>query len=206
MRPLLLVLNDGQAWRTRDLYARLAAEFSLGDAELAEMLPGGRQPTSMNRIGWAKTYLLKAGAVRSPQRGTVGIAPRGRDLLAAHPEGVTTRQLYASPEFARFQGTARSEVEIPAAAHEAPRTLSPEEQFSALHAELNAGLADELLAQVQPPTPLQAGVCSACTGCSGSGRASLGAAGVRPSSASTCAGVRAQPSAKRVAKRAPPSA
>jgi len=55
MRPLLDVLSDGQVWKMRDLYARLATEFALTEADLAEMLPSGRQATYMNRIGWAKT-------------------------------------------------------------------------------------------------------------------------------------------------------
>nr|WP_221269523.1 restriction endonuclease [Deinococcus budaensis] len=160
MRPLLLALSDGQVWKMRDLYVRLAAEFGLDEAELAEMLPSGRQPTYMNRIGWAKTYLLKAGAVQSPQRGTVEITPRGRDLLTASPGGVTTKQLFAFPEFARFQGTAHLEPaqageETRAPAQQALPFLSPEEQFSTLYAELTASLADELLAQVQQLTPAQ---------------------------------------------------
>jgi restriction system protein len=152
MRPLLLMLNDGQTWKLRDLYTRLAAEFGLNEADLAEMLPSGRQPTYMNRIGWAKTYLLKAGAVQSPRRGTVEITSRGRDLLAAHPGGVTTKQLYAFPEFVHFQGTLQAEGTV---SKPSPTFLSPEEQLEILHAELNAALASDLLEQVMQLSPQQ---------------------------------------------------
>ncbi|KQR40889.1 restriction endonuclease [Deinococcus sp. Leaf326] len=154
MRPVLLILSDGQTWKMRDLYARLAADLSLTDADLAEMLPSGRQSTYMNRIGWAKTYLVKAGALHSPQRGTVEITGRGRQLLAQFPERVTTRALSAFPEFAEFQmgGPAPSaEQNGPAV----PQTLSPEEQLDALYADLNASLHADLLAQVRGLTPAQ---------------------------------------------------
>lgn len=156
MRPVLLILSDGRTWKMRDLYAQLAAEFSLTDADLAEMLPSGRQSTYMNRIGWAKTYLVKAGAVHSPQRGTVEITARGRQLLEQFPEGVTTKALYAFPEFAEFQKG--GPVLAPGQADSAatlPQTLSPEEQLDALYTDLNTSLRSELLAQVRGLTPAQ---------------------------------------------------
>ena len=156
MRPVLLILSGGQTWKMRDLYARLAAEFSLTDADLAEMLPSGRQSTYMNRIGWAKTYLVKAGALHSPQRGTVEITARGQQLLEQFPEGVTTKALYAFPEFAEFQKG--GPVLVPGQADSAaalPQTLSPEEQLDALYADLNTSLRSELLAQVRGLTPAQ---------------------------------------------------
>lgn len=153
MRPVLLILSDGQPWKMRDLYARLAAEFSLTDADLAEMLPSGRQATYMNRIGWAKTYLVKAGAVHSPQRGTIEITARGRQLLEQFPEGVTTRALYAFPEFAEFQGV--PVVPLTQQAEDSAPPLSPEEQLDALYADLNTSLQSELLAQVRGLTPAQ---------------------------------------------------
>jgi restriction system protein len=89
MRPLLQSVQDGQPHRMRDLYALLAQTFALTDADLSEMLPSGRQATYINRIGWAKTYLLKAGALESPQRATIRITSRGSTLLQEHPQAVS---------------------------------------------------------------------------------------------------------------------
>jgi len=158
MRPLLDVLSDGQVWKMRDLYARLATEFALTEADLAEMLPSGRQATYMNRIGWAKTYLLKAGAVHSPQRGVVEIAERGRQLLKQHPHGVSTRLLYTFPEFVQFQGADSAfglQTEQPEIKTTPAPSLSPEEQFDALYTEFSRSLISDLLAQIQALTPTQ---------------------------------------------------
>ncbi|PTA69705.1 restriction endonuclease [Deinococcus arcticus] len=151
MRPLLALLEDGEPRRMRDLYSRLATDFQLTSTELAEMLPSGRQPTYMNRIGWAKTYLLKAGALQSAQRGSVQITPRGRALLADHAEPLNTKRLFAFPEFIQFQGGNPLAPE-----HATPTpSLSPDEQLATLAAELNSTLRTELLTQVTQLTPSQ---------------------------------------------------
>ena len=140
----------------RELYAELAASFGLTPAEKSELLPSGRQTTYANRIGWAKTYLLKAGALESPQRGAVRITERGTQLLHEHLQPITTRMLMAFPEFAQFQGVQPVTTEPhPVVPPPAALSLSPEEQLDALYSEVNASLADELLQQVMTLTPQQ---------------------------------------------------
>lgn len=155
MRPVLTALSDGQTWKMRALYARLAADFSLTESDMAEMLPSGKQATYANRIGWAKTYLTKAGAVESLQRGTVQITENGRRLLKEYPDELSTRILGTIPAFAQFLGvqTSASTAVKPQQAEVSP--LSPEEQLDLLYADLNATLKDDLLLQVRELTPAQ---------------------------------------------------
>jgi restriction endonuclease Mrr len=68
MLPLLRTLADGQEHENQDLRDRLAAEFKLSDADRAELSSNGRQAVFDNRVGWAKTYLDKAGLLTSPRR------------------------------------------------------------------------------------------------------------------------------------------
>ncbi|GAA5532689.1 mrr restriction system protein [Deinococcus aluminii] len=141
------------------MYAALAAEFQLTESEMAELLPSGRQPTYMNRIGWAKTYLLKAGALESQQRGWVQVTERGRELLRTQPE-INARTLTAFAEFQAFQASATVQAPTEAAplldAVASPETrLSPEEQLDVLHAALNSSLASDLLEQVMQLSPQQ---------------------------------------------------
>lgn len=141
----------------QDIYAALAAQFRLSEEEMAELLPSGRQATYMNRIGWAKTYLLKAAALESPQRGWVRVTERGRTLLLEHQEPIHTRMLEAFPEFQTFQAprTGASPNTTPPTPENGAPVLSPEEELAALYASLNAALTRELLAQVQGLTPTQ---------------------------------------------------
>lgn len=153
MRPLLLALDDGAPRRMRELYAELANKFHLSDADMAEMLPSGRQATYMNRIGWAKTYLLKAGALESPQRAVIKISARGQKLLK-QTEPISTKLLMRFPEFANFQGVQIGQINQRADKPEAI-ILSPEEQLEALYNGLNSALVDDLLNQIQQLTPAQ---------------------------------------------------
>lgn len=65
MLPLLRALSDGAEHHVRDLRDQLAAEFKLTLSDRAEMLPSGKQGVFDNRVGWAKTYMDKAGLLTS---------------------------------------------------------------------------------------------------------------------------------------------
>lgn len=67
MKPLLMAVKDGQVYKIKDANAALAQQLNLSAEDLAEMLPSGRQTVYKNRVGWAKTYLKKAGLLDSPR-------------------------------------------------------------------------------------------------------------------------------------------
>ncbi len=71
MQPLLDFLRDGNVREIREVYAALADRFALSEADTQELIPSGSQRLLDNRVGWAKTYLLKAGLLESPKRGSV---------------------------------------------------------------------------------------------------------------------------------------
>jgi restriction system protein len=101
MRPLLEILIDGQEHVVRDTYSVLADHFSLTDDDRREQIPSGTQRLLDNRVGWAKTYLLKAGLLESPRRGVIRITERGRAALATK-EQIDNRYLRQFAEFVEF--------------------------------------------------------------------------------------------------------
>ena len=62
-------MADGADHHVRDVRETLAADFKLTSADRAEMLPSGKQSVFDNRVGWAKTYLDKAGLLETVRRG-----------------------------------------------------------------------------------------------------------------------------------------
>lgn len=70
MLPLLKLVSDGQEHKYRDIIENLATEFEVTDEERKELLASGNQAIFDNRVGWAKTYLKKAGLLDSPKRAT----------------------------------------------------------------------------------------------------------------------------------------
>lgn len=69
MLPLLRILEDGTERSIRECREPLANEFGLSPEEVAELLPSGRMPRFNSRVNWAKTYLAKAGVLRSVVEG-----------------------------------------------------------------------------------------------------------------------------------------
>jgi restriction system protein len=145
MLPLLRHLADGEEHSLRDLTDCLAEECSLTDAERKELLPSGQQPVFDNRVGWAKTYMKKAGLLESPRRGWVRITPRGLDVLKEQPHRIDVSFLERFEEFRTFRAQRRA----PAPTHEP----SPEESLAQAYETLKQGVLAELLDQVRRASP-----------------------------------------------------
>src|SRR5271157_4932072 len=78
MLHLLRLASDGTEHTLKDAVAALADTFKLTEAERAELLPSGQQAVFNNRVGWASTYLKKAGLLCAPRRGVFMITDRGQ--------------------------------------------------------------------------------------------------------------------------------
>ncbi len=74
MLPLLNFANTKGPLTLRAAVDALADSFKLTPAERSTMLPSGAQRVILNRVGWAKTYLAKAGLLASPKRGLFEIS------------------------------------------------------------------------------------------------------------------------------------
>ena len=156
MRPLLELLTDGQDHVVREAYARVADRCGLTEADRQELIPSGTQRLLDNRVGWAKTYLLKAGLLESPRRGVIRITPHGRDALAG-TERIDSKYLRRFPEFVEFQrsdgseereeGTQKSREVV------ATAETTPEELILSGYRQIQAALASDLLDRVRAASP-----------------------------------------------------
>ena len=158
MRPLLEILTDGQEHVVRETRGQLADRFGLTDADRQELIPSGGQRLLDNRVGWAKTYLLKAGLLESPRRGVVRITPRGRAALATS-EPIDNRFLRQFPEFVEFfRGSADEEVGVPTVATQETiqppvAETTPEELIETGFRQVQKALASDLLDRVKACSP-----------------------------------------------------
>jgi restriction system protein len=151
MLPLLRLTNDGETHRISDATDVLSDQHGLSLEERHEMLPSGRQAAMANRVGWARTYLTKAGLLKTPQRGLFSITDRGRSLLASNPASINTRMLRQYPEFAEFIG--RNVLDDDSAAGVASAEKTPEEIIESIIVGLDRQLADDLLQIVRELLP-----------------------------------------------------
>ena len=150
MSPLLELCGDGQEWSFKDAREELADRFSLTEEQRATLLPSGRQPVYVNRIGWAKTFLKKAGLIAYPRRGYVEITDLGRELLAEGAENINTAFLERYEDFREFRqrdtdsSDVRTDLNSPETTHD-----TPEESLEYSYQRLRDDLAQELLEKVR---------------------------------------------------------
>jgi restriction system protein len=150
MHPVLRTAGDEQEHSLSDAFQTLAEEFRLSSEERNKLLPSGRQPVFENRVGWAITYLKKAGLLESRGRGRFRITPRGLDVLRSNPPRIDVRFLVQFPEFVQFRSS-RSAESDEAATEAEPET--PEETLEVGYRSLLRNLVEELLDRVKKSSP-----------------------------------------------------
>lgn len=159
MRPLLeLLAKEAAPLRAREVYPKLALAMALTDAQIAHMLPSGKQTTFRNRVGWASTYLRFAGLVVSPSRGIWAISEPGRKVLATHKGRVDLALLETLPAYQETRKQAESAAPSVDGAEGATvdqdaATATPEEQLYAAHAQVVGSVAEELAKLLQKCDP-----------------------------------------------------
>jgi restriction system protein len=151
MLPLLRFAGDGAEHSLREAIESLANEFKLSDEERRELLPSGRQEVFANRVGWARTYMKKAGLLGTTRRGYFQITERGRDLLRQKPERIDGRVLDQFQEFRDFKTLRRQPPSDGETEEEQTRT--PEEALESAYQNLRSELAADLMAQIKQSPP-----------------------------------------------------
>ena len=151
MLPMLNQLKDGSAKSLKDLLDALTQQFNLTEEECAERISSGHSTVMKNRVGWARTYLHKAGLVSIPQRAHCQITERGQYVLQSPPERITVRYLKQYPEFLEFVKPKQHSESNDSDSDDDAAT--PEEQLTQAYRALNNTLASDLLDQIKQTTP-----------------------------------------------------
>ncbi len=154
MLPLLRFAKNGQEHSLREAIDDLAEQFALTETERKELLPSGRQATFDNRVGWARTYLKKAGLLQSPKRGYFQITTLGREVLMTNPEAITVKFLDQFPSFQAFRSESRKAESLDSSQDAVLETENtPQEELEQAFQRLNTGLATDLLQTVKECSP-----------------------------------------------------
>ena len=152
MLPLLKFYGDGQEHSIRKAVAALAIEFNLSKEELNELLPSGSQTTFYNRVGWARTYLAKAGLLEKSRWSVYRITERGKQTLASKPPAIDNTFLRQFPEFLDFKQ--RKGKPSPSNGSNTPKEArTPEEILVDGYTEIRENLTQELLENTMQCSP-----------------------------------------------------
>lgn len=157
MLPLLRYAADSNEHQLKDAAQHLAKEFRLTAEELNEFLPSGQQPVFINRVGWARSYLKKAGLLDSPRRGYFQITARGHEVLKDPPAQINIKWLDRFPEFKEFWDKYRSkkgaDEETQTTDAEAAPGQTPHEALENAYERLRSEIAAELLQTLKASDP-----------------------------------------------------
>lgn len=161
MLPVLELFADGRG-SIKACLADLIRRFDISEEEAAELIPSGRVTMLANRAHWARTYMSKAGLLRSPRRNYHELTEAGRRLLASRPDRLDNRVLAEFEGFEEWRLRSRSghadvenrankDLERPAVSPESAAT--PDDRIASAVAEIEANLADDLLSRLVDGTP-----------------------------------------------------
>ena len=157
MLPLLKRVAIGEM-RVLEAEKKMGDEFGLTPEERAQLLPSGKQRVLHNRAHWAKFYMMKAGLVSFPHRGTFVATDAGRALLAKNPSHIDIDLLRQYPSFEEFySGSHANDTEkVPdtaGAALSPTLPATPEEQLEKAFLTIQSALRAELLQRILQNTP-----------------------------------------------------
>lgn len=152
MLPLLRLLSDNNEHLLREAVQELANEFNLTEEERRQLLPSGVSTVIGSRVGWARTYLHKAGLVESKRRGCLQISARGLSILKKKPLKIDVEFLRQYPEFVEFQ-TAKKDKDRNQLELLSSNEATPEEALDTAYQKLRADLEVELLDRVKAAPP-----------------------------------------------------
>lgn len=162
MRPSLEILAAEGPLPFRELADRVAEKMEISAEDRLTVIESG-QAVYLNRVGWAITYLVQAGAVYRPRRAVAEVTARGRQLLNSVHGSISKRDLAQFEEFQEFRKRSRPSGKgkasaggdtTPSVDTAADADSTPEELIEQTVNTVHAALASELLDRVMQLTPV----------------------------------------------------
>jgi restriction system protein len=158
MLPVLLATAGGEI-SASELRDRVAGSVKLGEEDLKEMLPSGRQTTFVNRTAWANVFLQRAGLIEKTGRGVYRATPTGLQILAKGPSKIDMKFLEHFPSYVEWRqksavaGSGKPALTEPGSPT-AEVSVTPEEQIGLSYQTLTGALEVDLLDRMREMSPI----------------------------------------------------
>ncbi|WP_334048499.1 restriction endonuclease [Alteromonas gracilis] len=152
MKPVLEKAREGEV-KFRDSVDEISNELELTDEEISELLPSGKQTVIANRIGWAKTYLSKAGLLDTRKRGFFSITERGIEALNSG-QNIDNKYLKQFDTFNSFHGQSSETKEVDSTLIQDDEQMTPDEVLRRAYEKINDSLSTDLLTRVRAVSPI----------------------------------------------------
>lgn len=151
--PIVLqVLLDKSEKSVKQIREESILALHVSEEDCRELLPSGRQHTVDNRVNWAVTYLKNAGLIAAVRRGVYVITSEGEEAYAEVGNKLDLSYLDRYESFRAFHG---EPINTPVGIKpvEPPIEDTPLDTFEKAYSQINAALAEDLLAAVMEHSP-----------------------------------------------------
>lgn len=98
---VLKVLNNHDEMRLKDIVSEVSDLLNLSIEDRNLMLDNNKSTIIYYRLGWTKTYLVKAGLLETIKRGVFKITPEGKSVLQSGIK-ITDEYLMKYDNFVEF--------------------------------------------------------------------------------------------------------
>ncbi|MBA6397677.1 restriction endonuclease [Colwellia sp. BRX10-4] len=160
MRPFLEIAKtannspeNNNEVKLRDVINELAEVFNLSEEEKAETLPSGKQSILDNRVGWARTYLTKAGLLEVTRRAHFIITERGIKALQDKDAVIDNKYLKQFDEFIAFKDQKNVATDNVIEPIEDADDITPDEALRSAYKKINDALSEEILERTRKVSP-----------------------------------------------------
>lgn len=152
--PAVMASLNGNASRTNKEIIDFCAEyFDLSEEERSEKLQSG-ELVFANRVGWAKTYLSKAGLICKVDRGIYALTEEGKNAVGYGCDKITYSFLMRYDSFKEFVKNNANRNAVKSTNNNVDETAqSPTEMLDDAVKALNTNLADDLLEEILKMDP-----------------------------------------------------
>lgn len=147
---ILDCLADGKEHNLKEVAEYCANKFNLSDEDKREALPSG-QPTYLNRVGWARTYLKKAGLIDRTSRSVYVITDLGEEAVKNGSSNVDLEYLRRFDSFNEFSNPKSTQPDNCVDINK--KEESPQEQLELSIREINSSLCDSLMSELLKMSP-----------------------------------------------------
>lgn len=147
---VLTVLNQHKQLKFRDLTEEVSDMLNLSEEDRKETLDNGKHTVVYYRLGWTKTYLVKAGLLETVKRGVFKITSEGKRVIESNVD-VTNEYLMRYKSFVEFVRPNKNDVIQEVNSEE---NNTPIESIDKSMKMISSRLSDELLEMILSKEPV----------------------------------------------------
>lgn len=154
LRPILALSATAPTSR-RAASEQMPIHFALSEEDANKLLPSGSATYIRNRVGWAMTFLTKAGLIEKVAPRTYSATARGKTFLEQHPEAIRVKDLEAVEGWDEAWGLTKGGARAADAQGEtSPEPKTPVEVLDDAIDSINADVRSRVMEAILQQSPI----------------------------------------------------